>query len=349
MSAEPERNCACPECVEIGLVIDELLGIRRDMIAAAVSSQARLDEVHPQYRDSARNLLHYLAMRRRDLRTLQSRLAALGLSSLGRAESHVLATVDTVLKAANGLLHRPGSLPPPEDRTVTFADGQRLLAEHTEKLLGPTTPGRNVRIMVTMPSEAADSYTLVHDLLQQGMNCMRINCAHDDESARARMIEHLRRAERALGRTCRIVMDLAGPKLRTGPVVSGPVVYRVRPRRDAYGRVTAPARVWLTADRRPENPPSPADACLPMPEAWLGCLRAGERLELLDARGARRTLTVVDVTGPGCWAEATKTAYITPGTVLRRVRADFGEAETPVGELPPGTMPCSCARATPWS
>jgi hypothetical protein len=42
-------------------------------------------------------LRHDLALRRHDLRPMQLRLAALGLSSLGRAESHVLATVDAVL------------------------------------------------------------------------------------------------------------------------------------------------------------------------------------------------------------------------------------------------------------
>ncbi len=45
---------------------------------------------------------------------------------------------------------------------------------------------------------------------------MRINCAHDDARAWLRMIEHLRRAEQLLGKSCRVVMDLAGPKLRTG-------------------------------------------------------------------------------------------------------------------------------------
>jgi pyruvate kinase len=35
-------------------------------------------------------------------------------------------------------------------------------------------------------------------------------------------------------------MDPAGPKLRTGPLDPGPSVVRIRPRRDVYGRVTAP-------------------------------------------------------------------------------------------------------------
>ncbi len=40
-------------------------------------------------------------------------------------------------------------------------------------------------------------------------------------------------------------MDLAGPKLRTGPIEPGPTVLKVKPRRDAHGHVTKPAVVAL--------------------------------------------------------------------------------------------------------
>jgi len=46
--------------------------------------------------------------------------------------------------------------------------------------------------MVTMPSEAADDYALIEALVEAGMDCMRINCAHDDAAAWQRMIDHLR-------------------------------------------------------------------------------------------------------------------------------------------------------------
>jgi pyruvate kinase len=190
--------------------------------------------------------------------------------------------------------------------------------------------------MVTMPSEAGTDYTLVHDLIRQGMDCMRINCAHDDEATWLRMIEHLKRAERSLGRSCRIVMDLAGPKLRTGPLEPGPAVVRIRPRRDVHGRVTAPARVWLTPESAPCPPPSPADACLPVPATWLARLRKGERVHVKDARDAKRTFKIVDVTDRGCWAEGTKTAYIVPGAVLRHER---GLAERDVSEARVGDVP----------
>jgi len=318
-------------------LLEELLAIRAELLDRGATPSYRIDEAHANYRDSARNLLHYVALRRRDLRPLQLQLAELGLSSLGRAESHVLATVDAVLGVLHQLAGRVWTAPEPQEGYVDFAKGQQLLADHTDTLLGPAAPGRGVRIMVTMPSEAGDDYTLVHDLVKQGMDTMRINCAHDDPATWLRMIEHLRRAERSLGRSCRIVMDLAGPKLRTGPIEPGPAVVRIRPRRDAHGRVIAPARVWLTAGETPHVPPSQADASLPVPGAWLAQLCVGEQLTFTDARKAKRTFTIVDVTGRGCWAEAFETLYIVPGTMLRR-QGDLAKGHdqcAPVGALAP--------------
>ena len=338
MTKKNSTDDAGPGSADIEGVLSELMAIRADMVAGLAMSQPHLAKVHVNYRDSARNLLHYLALRRRDLRPLQMRLATLGLSSLGRAESHVLATVDAVLGVLHRLLKRAWQPASQKTAVIDFTHGERLLAEHTDALLGSATPGRKVRIMVTMPSEAADDYLLVHNLLQQGMDCMRINCAHDDAAVWARMIEHLRQAERSLGRSCRVVMDLAGPKLRTGPLEPGPAVVRIRPSRDVYGRVTAPARVWLTPEESPQLPPSPANACLPVPSTWLTHLRIGECVKFTDARDAERAFRIVDVTDHGCWAEVTRTAYIVPGTTLRHARGAGkpDDRECRIGTLPPG-------------
>ena len=305
------------ERAEIEDLLKELSAIRAEMVAAPDMSSPGLDEVHSNYRESARNFLHYLALRRHDLRPLQLRLAALGLSSLGRAESHALAAIDAVLGVLRRMADPSWQTSSEKRELVDFAKGQQLLSELTESLFGSAPKGRGVRIMVTMPSEAADNYLLVQNLLQQGMDCMRINCAHDDAAAWLRMIEHLRQAERSLGRPCRIVIDLAGPKLRTGPMEPGPSVVRIRPRRDVYGRVSSPARVWLTPETSPNPPPSPASACLQVPTTWLDRIRAGDRVKFTDARDSSRAFEIVEVTDHGCWAEATKTAYIVPSTVLR--------------------------------
>lgn len=78
--------------------------------------------------------------------------------------------------------------------------------------------------MVTIPSEAAEDYELVRDLVIKGMNCMRINCAHDGEEAWSGIIRNLRQAEQKTGKSCKIEMDVASPKLRTGPMEPGPAV-----------------------------------------------------------------------------------------------------------------------------
>ena len=202
--------------------------------------------VSPAQRSSARNLVHYLALRRADLRALQAVLAKHGLSSLGRLESHAGSAVEAVLGALYALRQQPervswlGGVP-------DFTEGTQLLARHAAALFGPPPAGRPVRIMVTMPSEAAGDYALVRKLLQRGMDCMRINCAHDDEAAWMQMIEHLERARLEIGRPCAVQMDLGGPKIRTGEIEPGPAVLKVKPVRDRLGAVVRPAVLGLVA------------------------------------------------------------------------------------------------------
>jgi len=318
---------------ELERLAREVEDLGAELQLAERKTRARINAVDPTFALSARNLVRYLALRRHDRRVLQRSLAERGLSSLGRAEEWVAATVELVARALRGLAASPetargGKLPPPD-----MDLGAELLERNTRALLGKPPAKREVRIMVTMPSEAADDYSLVRDLLAGGMDVMRINCAHDDETRWRRMIGHLRRAEKTLGRRCRVLMDLAGPKLRTGPVAPGPAVLRVRPQRDAFGAAVAPARVWLTAIEDPRAPVAPADAVVPVPARWLAVLKAGDLVAFDDARGAHRKWKLVDTGDEGAWAEATKTAYLVPGTVLARERKGLS-VTTKVGAVP---------------
>jgi pyruvate kinase len=155
---------------------------------------AGLQRIEVGYRDSARNLLHYLAVRQVDVRKLQMALAAIGLSSLGRMEAHTLSTLHAVLFALHRIADqdwKPEVRPP-----VNLDTGQMLLARHAKALLGVPAGKRSVRIMVTMPTEAATNPALVRDLLGAGMDVMRINCAHDDPEVWVAMANNLRRAQR---------------------------------------------------------------------------------------------------------------------------------------------------------
>jgi pyruvate kinase len=314
MNASPKSLSA--QHAEMEDVRREMMALR-DALVASTRSPERTAGIHASYVDSARNLTHYLMLRQRDLRTLQERLSRLGLSSLGRAESHVLCTVDAVNELLHLLTSEPWQ-PPTEAGLVDFERGERLLKEHTDRLFGPTDLPRQVRIMVTMPSNAANEPTLVHELLEHGMDCMRINCAHDGPGDWLRMIQNLRQAERSLGKKCRVLMDVAGPKLRTGPISPDESVLRVRPRRDDRGRVISPAQVWLSGNSAlTAPPPSNVDVCLTLPQEWVDALKAGGQIRLIDARDAKRTLEIAKVTEQGCLATLHKTAYFVEDTLLQ--------------------------------
>jgi pyruvate kinase len=64
-------------------------------------------------------------------------------------------------------------------------------------------------------------------MIQRGASCMRINCAHDAPEDWKSMIDHMRRAERETGLPCKVMMDLAGLKIRTGSVLAPPGKKRV--------------------------------------------------------------------------------------------------------------------------
>ena len=154
-----------------------------------------LECLHRVQRASGLNLLHYLQLRRHDLRPLQLALAVRGLSSLGRSESHVWDNVQAV-RSALKCLGGAHNIAPAAPHQSTLHEASTLLDRQTGALLGPAPANRRVRIMVTMPSEAASDYELVRKLVQSGMDCMRINCAHDDASTWAAMIDHFAPARR---------------------------------------------------------------------------------------------------------------------------------------------------------
>ncbi len=314
----------------IGRLLKQIESLHSEMLR--LEKDAWPDGVNPLHRDGARNLLHYLALRRHDIRKLQQDLASLGFSSLGRTESHVLATVGAVLHSLMDLSGR--KRPIHAGRDVVMADGCRSLERNTEALLGPAPKGRKVRIMVTMPSEAATDYELVRKLVAEGMNCMRVNCAHDGPAEWSEMIANLRRAEKEVGKACKVEMDLGGPKLRTGTMEPGPAVVKFRPQRDDLGKVTQSARIWLTAADRPQPAPDHSDACLPLPRKWLARLCKGTKIRFTDTRGARRLILVRETTPAGCWAEADKAAYVAPGIAFTAQLRGGKRAIGRVGSLP---------------
>ncbi|MDN5836552.1 MAG: pyruvate kinase, partial [Nitrosospira sp.] len=320
-------------------LLRELATLHRHLMTMESESTELLQKVDARHRASAANLIHYLGLRRRDMRPLQKKLAAAGLSSMGRAESHVLSNLRTIIVLLERALGKQAQQAP-FSHVDSSATGPELLETNTDKLLGKPPAQRLVRIMVTLPCEAADDYTLVKEMLLQGMDCARINCAHDDADVWKRMIKQITRARRETGRHCRILMDLGGPKLRTGEIALGPAVLKWKPKRDPYGKVTEPVRIWLypedDASSYPEHDasscPAHAHACFPVKGNWLEQVTARDRIEFNDARGALCRLQLVGQAGTGYWAESTQTAYVKPGLKLSLLRAPVSGHARGIGE-----------------
>ncbi|MGB1841421.1 MAG: pyruvate kinase [Longimicrobiales bacterium] len=269
----------------------------------------QLEQLHPRQLEAGRNLLHYLALRERDLRDLQEDLAALGLSSLGRCEAHVMSSVCAARRAVQLLDGEDLGCP---RGFLPRAEGHARLRRNTNALFGRKRRGSSVRIMVTMPLEAATDYALVRDMLKAGMNCARINCSQGAPADWERMVENIRRARAATGYACRIFMDLNGPKIRTGTLIPAPQVVRISPELDPRGRPTEAARVVLFPDHGDD--PSLVKMRLPISEEAFAALRPGRVVAFEDTRGLPRSMVIdavrADSARASCWEEA----YIETGT-----------------------------------
>ncbi|UJW76007.1 pyruvate kinase [Rhizobium sp. SL42] len=253
-------------------LLDELTALRAQILDDVPERLAMLTAGQQTADPAVVNLIHYLLLRRNDIRPLQRRLMALGLSSLGRLEGRVLVTLDAVIAALAALAGRDVSGDPPME-TDYFA-GEARLAAAAETLMGPEPDGRRTRIMVTLPSEAADGPDLVLDLARAGMDVARINCAHDDVKAWTRMAGFVRAAAKVVGRDIAVLMDIAGPKIRTAEVVL--------PEKKA--RLQVGDRVRLVTQGKPRVCEAARfSACVSLPQI-VTRLRIGDRLRYDDGK-----------------------------------------------------------------
>lgn len=299
----------------------QLQGIAERCLAFESKFAAELSAVHPEYRDSALNLVHYLALRENDIRELQERLAVLGLSSLDRAERDVMASIEVVRGALGAMAGEPtnGNIVDPGKLELRNPGA----SAHKAAILGEAPDGRDVSIMVTLPLEAADDESLVKEMIMAGMSVARINCAHDDEDAWVGMIKNVRAGSEATGTDCRIVMDLPGPKIRTGNLRAGPKVFHIRPKRDPLGRTIAPRRVRLIPDDVVWK--GTKAAVVPVPPDCIEYAHEGDHIRFKDSRGKKRRFTVVGKDSKGLVVEIYKGAYLATGMKFRLIRENEGQ------------------------
>ncbi|MFN0067780.1 MAG: pyruvate kinase [Limisphaerales bacterium] len=300
----------------VAALSEHLARVRRRMVHAEESLAKAIAVAHPAWRASARNLAHYVGLRSLELRSLQAGLARLGLSSLGRADSHVLGNVDAVLAALAALAGtaRPGAA---GTAGLGYDAGRRRLERHTRALFGPRAGPPRGRILVTLADEAGRDPALVRECFAAGMDCARINCSAGTPESWSAIVEALERGRNEFRRECPLLMDLGGPKLRLGLLPPGPGVVHLRPLRDDLGRHAGPARLRLVPMDAPPAAGPPDEARVTVARDWLRQVRAGDRVTLRDTRGRAVALRVRAGDADGWCAETDQSAFLTNGTRLR--------------------------------
>jgi pyruvate kinase len=335
----PSTQRSAPPRVDEGTPLTRTAS-RLDALLAAldqahVDHAAEIAAVAEVHREGALNLVHFTTMRQLDLRDLQGDLMDVGITSLAATGAAVRAKVvaaRTLVAALQGNVDGQDL----DALRLALTRGENILETNSRGLFGPMRAGRPTRIMVTLPSEAAQEPDLVAGFVRAGMDVARINCAHDDPTAWALMALNVRAAATAAGRQVLVSMDLPGPKLRTGPIAAGPCVGRARVSRTESGQVVAPATIWLTSHESPSpGPPASASAVRAVLDVtvdgpWLAARQLGERIDAVDVRGRRRTLTVTHVGTRGIVVSSPQNVYLTNGTELV-----VDGATTEVAGIPP--------------
>lgn len=317
-------------------LLAKLMAVHLHVLAMEQWNASKLKMSHKNYLVSATNLIHYLALKSLNIEQLKEELSSICLLNLDTINQHVLASLSAGIRLLDNVKYDSSS------HTISYSEGisstksldkqmkgefsintLRRRASHTaDLLLGRLPEKRNTHIMVTVGEEAIESETLMKDLLNAGTTIVRINCAHGSPEIWSEIIRRVKRSSQILEKPCRILMDLAGPKLRTGKLQAGPCVLKISPKKNAYGKVIYPALVWLSSPGAASPPAhvSP-DAILHVDgEELLSKLEVDDVVTLFDARGKQRTLKIISrypiFSGVGYMAECSKAAYVKSGAKL---------------------------------
>lgn len=271
------------------------------------------------------NLMCYLSLRKRNIEEIQLRLAEDGLSSLGRLEGHVLSSLERILKHFGYSANLNTSL-----KKIGLKESKNIILERSKSLLGIPRDGRLTSIMITLDIEIAQQSRLLEELLKNGMDIARINCAFGSVKEWKMIIRALRDAEDRLlereedtGR-CRIVMDLAGPKIRVEQICLAIDPIKIQVPKDNLGKSVKLVEGFLDSQaeytEKMNLPGIPSFIiAISKGEKEFDDLEIGERLFFYDSSCRLHTMTVLEkMSKSRIRVGIGETIYLDEGLALQR-------------------------------
>lgn len=342
--SQPDISGSAEYLANEGSLLDKLKAVHLHVLASEQWNASRLKLSHRNYFMSATNLIHHLALKCLDVKQLKEDLSSTGLLNLEIINSNVLASLSAAIQLVENLnlnlrttkenirteICSHGSSGELKTGIFTINATRQKASSNRELLLGSFRDGRTTHIMVTVGQEAVENESHITNLLKAGTSIIRINCAHGNPTVWSEIIRRVKTSSQMLEMPCRILMDLAGPKLRTGHLKSGPCVMKLSPKRDAAGNVILPAQIWLSS--KGVSPPahfSPDGMLFIDNQENLAKLEIGDTVRFHDARGKKRRLKISKkfhvFTSTGYVVECDMTAYVQSGTemYIKRKKGNF--------------------------
>jgi pyruvate kinase len=269
------------------------------------------------------NFLSYLLLQNMNINQYDQQLIGAGFSPLNHCESHTLSNLELILNHLGISQFPKTNLTKPSQSVAN-----KLKKKHAVELFGKGRKGQDATIMVTLDRGMLKDKDLFIELLRNGMDIARINCAHDDQQIWEALISALHQAEIKLAKSdlegvrqsCKIYMDLAGPKIRIGKFQQKSQTIKIPASKNAsypkpIGYIDSEAEI----SRKTKKGIDGISFILSVPKNinFLD-FQEGDEFIFSDIQNHERTFRIMNIiSATKVLVELNQTAYITEKTVLK--------------------------------
>lgn len=258
------------------------------------------------------NMQDFLTLKKNDLRSLQVELMMHGLSSLSHSHMHLLYTIEHELALLGCIL---GKEDVSREDSISPQSAYQSIEERAAFL---KCQKEKNGVMLTLPSNATEDINFIKVLEKKSITTVRINTAHDTHekwNEMAQMVQKINQQSR-LECPLKIYVDLAGPKIRTGPIKKVIEPFRVCTR-DMQKFIIVPATGNITHSIYEDETHEHRSAVIAVDEDFYQHLRNSDIVEINDHDRKTRFFSIETWTPEMCSLKCGKKVEISAITEIK--------------------------------